>query len=96
MNSGVSGNVSYRVKNGICYVKVAGLKSSTMSTSGKILTSGLPVPEATNDAYHPLIANDYTKGCLLIAIKDAGTMVNHIGVDNASYYGYFSYPVKES
>ena len=96
MGSGVSGSVSYYVKNGICYVQVNGLKSSTMSTSGQIMTSGLPVPEVITEAYYPLIANDYTKGCLLVAVKDTGKMVNHVGVNNASYYGAFSYPVAES
>ena len=96
MGSGVSGSVSYYVKNGICYVQVNGLKSSTMSTSGQIMTSGLPVPEVITEVYYPLIANDYTKGGILVTVKDTGKMVNHVGVNNASYYGTFSYPVAES
>ena len=95
MGSGMSGSVSYRVKNGICYVQVHSLSSSTMSTISNTITSGLPVPEI-NTSWYTLTENSPTGSSLLVTIDGTGQMISHIGVDNASYFGYFSYPVAES
>ena len=96
MGSGMSGDICYRIKNGICYVCVTALKSSTMSTPNQTITSNLPVPEITNRIWHSIVANDPTLGTLLVNVNSIGKMINHIGVDNATYYGSFSYPVAES
>lgn len=95
MGSGMNGSIQYRVKNGICYVHVNALKSSTMNTSGQTITSGLPVPERAG-VWYTLIGEPPTDGGLLITIDNTGKMTNYIGVNNASYYGFFSYPVAES
>ena len=96
MGSGMSGTIYYRIKNGICYVCVTALKSSTMSTANQTITSNLPTPEITNRIWYSIAANDPTLGTLLVNINSTGKMINHIGVDNASYYGTFLYPVAES
>ena len=94
VESGMSGTIKYRVKNGICFVNIYGLISSTMSTQGNIITNGLPTPEVTTDWYG-LTANDYTKGGLLVSIDNTGRMTNYIGENGSYYFGTFSYPVKE-
>ena len=94
VESGMSGTIKYRVKNGICFVNIYGLISSTMSTQGNIITNGLPIPEVTTDWYG-LTANDYTKGGLLVSIDNTGRMTNYIGENGSYYFGTFSYPVKE-
>ena len=96
MGSGMNGSMQYRVKNGICYVQVNALKSSTMSTSGQTITSGLPIPELTANVWYSLTANSITDGGILISIDGTGKMTNHVGSNSATYYGYFSYPVAES
>ena len=93
VESGMSGTIKYRVKNGICFVNIYGLISSTMSTQGNIITNGLPTPEVTTDWYG-LTANDYTKGGLLVSIDNTGRMNNYIGENGSYYFGTFSYPVK--
>ena len=92
---GENGNISYRIKNGICYVNVNNLESSTMSTKDKTIVIGLPIPETTK-AWHQLISNVATDGGLLVNIDDTGKMIHHEGLNNKLYFGTFSYPVKES
>ena len=94
INSGMKGSICYRIKNGICYVSVDSLNSSTMSTKSQAITSGLPVPESTN-VWYSLTANDNAQGCLLVKIDNTGKMINYIGINGALYYGSFSYPVSE-
>ena len=95
MGSGMNGTVRYRVKNGICYVQVHSLYCSTMSTHSQTITSNLPVSELSS-IWYTLDSNNATQGSLLVYINSTGQMINHIGVDNAVYYGSFSYPVAES
>ena len=92
----MTGGVQYYVKNGICYVNVIGLSSSTMSAGSQEIVSGLPVPAITTNVWYTLTSNSTTGGSLLIRIDDTGKMINHIGTNGASYYGSFSYPVAES
>ena len=96
MGSGMRGSIRYCVKNGFCYVNVNALSSPTMSTHSQTITSNLPVPELSSDVWYTLASNNATQGGLLVHINSTGKMINHVGIDNASYYGYFSYPVKES
>ena len=96
MGSGMRGAIRYCVKNGFCYVNVNALSNSTMSTHSQTITSNLPVPELSSDVWYTLASNNATQGGLLVHINSTGKMINHVGIDNASYYGTFSYPVKES
>ena len=96
MGSGINGSVSYCIKNGICYVQVSDLSSSTMDTAYGAITSGLPVPEMAHNVWHAITAASPTSGGLLIHIDDTGKMIYSVGANNESYCGSFSYPVKES
>ena len=96
MSSGMIGSMAYRVKNGICYVHVNGLSSSTISTGGQTITSGLPVPEITDNVWYNLAPNLTANGSLLVNIDSTGKMINNAGINGTLYYGYFSYLVKES
>lgn len=91
------GSARYTVRNGVCYVDIDSLVSSTMSTSSQVIISGLPIPLI--QSWHSLGANSNAISTpvqnLLVSIKANGDLVNHIGTDNAEYYGTFSYPVAE-
>ena len=94
LNSWVTGNIFYTVKNGICFVRVDGLTSATMSTHSQIIVSGLPKP-MYNGVWHNIAANSGSYGSMLVKVNDE-TLINYIGSDNVPYYGSFSYPVSES
>ncbi len=94
INSWATGTVRYCVKNGICYVHVQTLKSSTMNSGGQTITSGLPVPQLT--VWHAIASNKATQGSVLVKIDATGKMVNSSGLNDAIYFGTFSYPVAES
>ena len=65
-----------------------------MSANGQTIVTGLPVPE--KNAWYSLISSIPSQGGLLVHIDSTGKMVNNAGVDNATYFGTFSYPVSES
>lgn len=90
-----SGNVYYCVKNGICYVHISSLLSTTMSTYGQVIANGLPKPIMPGE-WHTISAGLTTGGTLLVQILDNGAMCNYIGSNKVSYFGSFSYPVAES
>lgn len=94
INSWATGTVRYCVKNGICYVHVQTLKSSTMNAGGQTITSGLPVPQLI--VWHNIASNNATQGSVLIKIDATGKMVNSSGLNDSIYFGTFSYPVKEN
>ena len=95
------GIIRYRVKNGICYVKMDDIISTTMSTNGQTLVTGLPKPEQgiAADAWYSLGSNANSSSAsfqnLLVNVTGNGNIINHCGVDNISYFGSFSYPVAE-
>ena len=92
LNDWVSGSVNYCVKNGICYVWVESLISSTMATGNQVITSGLPKPLKSN--WYPLGASIPANNTILVWVD--GNLVNNAGINDAYYYGSFSYPVAES
>lgn len=95
LDSGMVGNIYYQIKNGICYVNVNDLHSSTMSTNGQTIVIGLPKP-ASGIPWYPLISNSASHGGLLVNIDSTGKMINHAGLNNEVYFGSFSYPVAEN
>ena len=100
MTNNVDGSISYRVKNGICYVRVDGIRSSTMSTSGTAIANGLPTPEqGVMGSWFSLSANVGAVAseiqCLLVNVNNSGVISNYVGNNNIPYYGAFSYPVAE-
>lgn len=95
------GSIRYRVKFGICYVKMDDIVSSSMSTNDQIIAKGLPKPEdEISGTWYQLASNvDSTRGPiqnLLIRLTNEGNINNYYGDDEIAYYGSFSYPVKES
>lgn len=95
------GTIVYRVKHGICYVVMDNICSSSMSTNNQIIATGLPKPEdGISGAWYQLGSNvDSTAGPiqnLLIRLTNEGNINNYYGTNEVSYYGSFSYPVKES
>ena len=95
VNDLATGTVSYTVKNGICYVWIRGVASSTMNVSNQIIVSNLPVPK--NDGlWYSIVSNDCMKGGLLVLVSGAGELLNYSGLNDVPYYGSFSYPVKQS
>lgn len=94
------GIIRYRVKNGICYVKMDDIISTTMSTNNQILVTGLPKPEPDiDDMWYPLASNLNSTSApiqnLLVRLTNDGNIINYNGTNDTSYYGSFSYPVKE-
>lgn len=95
------GTIIYRVKYGICFVILDNICSSSMSTNNQIIVTGLPQPEdEISGAWYQLGSNvGSTAGPiqnLLIRLTSEGNIINYYGNNEISYYGSFSYPVKES
>ena len=95
VNDWATGTVSYTVKNGICYVWIRGVASSTMNVSNQTIVSNLPVPKNAG-LWYSIVSNDCMKGGLLVLVSGAGELVNYSGLNDVPYYGSFSYPVSES
>ena len=92
LNDWVSGKVNYCVKNGICYVWVDSLISSTMATGNQIIARGLPKPLRSD--WYPLGASTPANNVILVWVD--GNLVNNTGINDVAYFGSFSYPVAES
>ena len=94
VNNWASGNVEYTVKNGICYLWICGIESSTMSQNSQIIVGNLPVPKR-GGLWCNIVSSDCTKGGLLVRVTSDGNLTNYSGLNNVQYYGTFSYPVAE-
>ena len=88
----VSGTVSYQVKNGICYVFVNNIVSSTTGNDVTLKT-GLPKPKCTvaTSAFYDMQGNISS----MIFVTTGGTLKGHF-FNTTSGWGSFSYPVAES
>ena len=94
VNNWATGRVVYIVVNGICYVWVSELASSTMNTNSQIIVSNLPVPKSPG-LWCSIGSKDRTKGTLLVLVNGAGELLNYSGFNDTQYFGTFSYPVAE-
>ena len=94
VNDWATGIVEYTVKNGICYVWIRGLASSTMDQSSQTIVSNLPGPKR-GGLWCNIGSSDCTKGGLLVSVTPDGELENYSGLNNTTYSGTFSYPVKE-
>ena len=92
--SGFSGNVSYSIRHGICYVTINGLSSSNMNSSDHLVLDGLPKPETTHYYTITSMGNSSSIPLFLIVNTD-GQIYNMAATNDVSYYGTFSYPVAE-
>lgn len=92
-DSDVNGKVIYSVKNGICYVTLLGLYSTTAKSNIKVC--GLP--SATTKPHVPLLSAAKGTGQLGVGFLGAdGIFTMHIFIANNGIYTSFSYPVAES
>ena len=94
VNNWAKGSVVYTVKDGICYLWITGLESSTMSQNSQTIVSDLPKPKR-GGLWCNIISSDCTKGGLLVSVSPDGKLQNYSGINNTTYFGTFSYPVAE-
>ena len=94
VNNWATGNVVYTVENGICYIWISGLASSTMDQNSQTIVSNLPRPKK-GGLWSNITSSDCTKGGLLVTVTPDGKLNNYSGLNNVTYFGTFSYPVAE-
>ena len=96
VDTDVSGTVNYRVKNGICFVKLWGVKS-TKAGRGKFLlnNSSLPIPNCFDTGNALLEANGDGTTTAFAFVDANGALIVHFYKANSEAYGSFSYPVSE-
>ena len=92
----VSGIINYRVKNGICFVKLWRIKSTKIG-KGKFLlnNSSLPIPSCfdTGNALFEVNGDGTTRAFAFVNTN--GALIAHFYKANSEAYGSFSYPVSE-
>ena len=94
VNDWATGYVTYTVENGVCYIWIAGLASSTMDQNSQTILSNLPSPKS-GGLWCNIVSSDCTKGGLLVTVTPDGKLQNYSGLNNTTYFGTFSYPVAE-
>lgn len=87
------GIVSYFVKNGICYVSISRITPSVNGGSTIITANTLPPPDAKGNNHYTIGTTSGVIG--LFVINNDGSAVFY-GQNTVSYFGQFSYPVRES
>ena len=93
IDSCVNGKVVYSVKNGVCYVTLLDLYSTTAKTD--IRVCGLP--SAINNPHVPLLGVSREAGLLGLGfLGNDGVFIMHSFVENIGAYTSFSYPISES
>ena len=97
VDTDVSGTVNYRVKNGICFVKLWAVQSTTTGM-GKFLlnNSSLPIPSCFDTGNALFEANGDGTTTAFAFVDANGALIVHFYKANSEAYGSFSYPVAES
>ena len=97
VDTDVSGTVNYRVKNGICFVKLWSVQSTTTGM-GKFLlnNSSLPIPSCFDTGNALFEANGDGTTTAFAFVDGNGALIVHFYKANSEAYGSFSYPVAES
>ena len=97
VDTDVSGTVNYRVKNGICFVKLWSVQSTTTGM-GKFLlnNSSLPIPSCFDTGNALFEANGDGTTTAFAFVDANGALIVHFYKANSEAYGSFSYPVAES
>ena len=97
VDTDVSGTVNYRVKNGICFVKLWSVQSTTTGM-GKFLlnNSSLPIPSCFDTGNALFEANGDGTTTAFAFVDVNGALIVHFYKANSEAYGSFSYPVAES
>ena len=96
VDTDVSGTINYRVKNGICFVKLWGVQSTKVGKTKFLLNnSSLPIPSCF-DTGNALFEANGDGATTAFAFVDAnGALIVHFYKANSLAYGSFSYPVAE-
>ena len=94
-NADVSGDVKYYVKNGICYVTLWPVQSTSTGLNKKIL-SNMPIPLGGDTGTALFHANGDGTSTEFSYVNSNGDLYVHFYKANTSSFGTFSYPVKES
>ena len=97
VDTDVSGTVNYRVKNGICFVKLWAVQSTTTGM-GKFLLNNLslPIPSCFDTGNALFEANGDGTTTAFAFVDANGALIVHFYKANSEAYGSFSYPVAES
>ena len=97
VDTDVSGTVNYRVKNGICFVKLWSVQSTTTGM-GKFLlnNSSLPIPSCFDTGNALFEANGDGTTTAFAFVDVNGALIVHFYKANSEAYGSFSYPLAES
>ena len=93
VNSAITGNIEYTVKNGICYVSFKNVKSTTNTDGLSISTT---MPKSSINCGFPLIATGKNGNIGFIYIDKNTTKLNgNFWISDISGSCSFSYPVAE-
>ena len=96
VDTDVSGTVNYRVKNGICFVKLWGVQSATTGRNKMLLNdSSLPKPSCFDTGNALFEANGDGTSTAFAYVNNNGALYIHFYKANSDVYGSFSYPVAE-
>ena len=88
------GDLSYSIKNGICYVRLNGL---VLSGKGRVTvsTETFPIPDnSITNGHFPVITNN--NDCYLAILSSSGGLSINCDTGTGTIYTTFSYPVSES
>ena len=88
------GDLSYSIKNGICYVRINGL---VLSGKGRVTvpTGTFPIPNnSLTNGHFPVVTNN--SNCYLAVLSSSGGLSINCGTGTDTVYTSFSYPVAES
>ena len=97
VDTDVSGVINYRVKNGICFVKIWGMQSKTAGKSKFLLNdSSMPIPDCFDTGNALFEANGDGTANAFAFVDNKGALIAHFYKANSEVYGSFSYPVSES
>ena len=87
----------YEVKNGICYVNLRVTCVTPNTDSSNIIFNNIPKCNGTLDAVlHPITSLTYAKPIQANVFGNVTNLLLRHGEAGATYFGSFSYPVKES
>ena len=97
VDTDVSGTINYRVKNGICFVKLWDMRSTTTGHNKMLLNdSSLPKPSCYDTGNALFEAGGDGTSTAFAYVKSNGALYIHFYKANGDVYGSFSYPVAES